>query len=143
MNRTATVVWLSAVAWAACGCAGRTHRLVADDHSGRVIGSIHHEGPEKASMVLEYGGKRFEGDGFVIRRDQDLAELRRIYGSSSKRFDRISFGADTDHYLYSAEPVLKAVDGTTMNCRLRWQQGLSPAGVCVASDGTAVAFRSE
>lgn len=125
------------------GCAGQSHRLVSGDGSGRAVGSITHGGVTDATMFLEFGGKRFESCGFAISRSQNLGELRERYGFGSKHYDRVSTGADPEHYRYSAKPELRAEDGTTMQCVLAWRAYEAPAGVCVSPDGKEVKFRGE
>lgn len=84
-------------------------------------------------MILEYEGKRFEAHGFAIRRNQNVAELRQQFGSG-KHYDRIFSGLDTDHYVYSANPELRAEDGATIRCSLMWLAAGSPAGSCTSDD---------
>lgn len=129
-------------AFALGGCAGHTHSLIPE-HSDRdiTIGTFQHEGPQGSSMmILEYRGARFEARGFAIVRNQNLAELRRSYGSG-KHYDRIFSGLDTNHYLYSAQPVLYADNGGTLRCSAVWRAGSSPAGHCVTADGARIHFR--
>lgn len=136
---TVFVCW---VAFALGGCAGHTHSLIPE-HSDRDIatGTFQHEGPRgSAMMVLEYRGARFEARGFTIERNQNLVELRRSYGPG-KHYDRIFSGLDTDHYSYSAQPVLRADHGAVLRCSAVWRAGGAPAGHCVTADGLRIHFR--
>ena len=127
-------------AFALGGCAGHSHSLVQDPSDlGITVGTFRHEGPEGASMVVEYRGTRFEARGFTIERNQNLAELRRRY-DSGKHYNRIFSGTDTDHYLYSAQPVLRADNGVALQCSAVWRAAASPAGYCIAADGARVNF---
>ncbi len=126
------------------GCAGHTHSLAQDDSDRDIaVGTFRHEGPEGSTMVLEFRGTRFEARGFAIERNQSLAELKRRYGIDRKHWDRIFSGMDTDHYVYSAEPVLRAENGATLRCPTVWRSGSAPAGHCVTAEGTHVNFRFE
>jgi hypothetical protein len=94
---------------ALAGCAGHTHSLIQEESDRDItVGTFRHEGPEGSMMVLEFRGTRFEARGFAIERNQNLAKLKQRYGIDRKHWDRISSGMDTDHYVYSAEPVLRA-----------------------------------
>lgn len=93
-------------------------------------------------MALEYLGARFESRGFAVERMQNLAELRLRYGSG-RHYDRIFSGIDSDHYVFSAMPVLRAEHGATLRCHANWQAGTSPAGYCVGADGASINFRFE
>ena len=125
-------------------CAGHMHSLVREDSDREITtGLFRHEGPEGSSMALEFRGTRFEARGFAIERNQNLAELKRRYGIDRKHWDRIFSGMDTDHYVYSAEPVLLAGNGARLRCSAVWRSGGSPAGECVTTDGLHVNFRFE
>lgn len=138
----AVSVWLATFALA--GCAGHTHSLAQDDSDRDLtVGTFRHEGPEGASMVLEWRGARFEARGFAIERNQNLAKLQRRYGTDRRHWDRISSGMDTDHYVYSAEPVLRAGNGASLRCSAAWRAMASPEGHCVTDEGTYINFRFE
>lgn len=123
------------------GCAGHTHSLIQDRSDQDItVGTFRHEGSEGTTMVLELRGVRFEARGFAIERMQNLAELRRLY-SSGKHYDRIFSGLDTDHYVYSAQPVLRAPNGATLRCSAIWRVGGSPSGHCLAADESRIHFR--
>jgi len=123
------------------GCTGHIHSLIQDQSDRDIaVGTFRHEGPEGAAMVLEFRGVRFEAQGFAIERNQNLAELRRRHGFG-KHYDQIFSGMDTDHFLYSAQPVLRADNGATLRCSAVWRAGGSPAGHCVTADGTRINFR--
>jgi len=94
-------------------------------------------------MVLERQGARFEARGFVIERNQNLAELNRRYGIDRRHWDRISSVMDTDHYVYSAEPVLRAGNAATLRCPTAWRANGAPEGHCVTDEGTHINFRFE
>jgi hypothetical protein len=66
--------------------------------------------------------------GFAIQRNQNLAALRRQYGIDRKHWDRIFSGMDTDHYVYSAEPVLRAGMARPAMCRGRMAGKRCPGG---------------
>ena len=124
------------------GCAGHTHSLIPEQSDRDItVGSFRHEGPEGVSIVLEFQGTRFEASGFAIQRSQNLAELRRKY--PGKHYQRIFSGLDTDHYVYTAEPELRAGNGAILRCSAVWRAGGSPAGECVTTDGLHVNFRFE
>jgi len=122
------------------GCAGHTHRLVSENDSTPVTGSFSHEGTLAPVMVLELEGARYEGQGFVIQQQQDLAKLRKLFGPG-KHYDRITSGMDRDHIKNSASPVLRSQSGETILCLLAWSSGQSPAGVCTKSDGKQIDVR--
>ena len=123
------------------GCAGHTHSLIHDRSDQDItVGIFRHEGPEGAMMVLELRGDRFEARSFAIERQRNLAELRRLYGTG-KHYDRIFSGLDTDHYVYSAEPVLRAANGATLRCSALWRVGGSPSGHCLTGDKPPIHFR--
>ena len=125
------------------GCAGHTHSLIRDESDRDItVGTFRHEGPDGASMALEFRGIRFETSGFAIQRNQNLAELRRKY-YPGKHYDRIFSGLDNDHYVYTAEPELRSGNGATLRCSAVWRSGGSPAGHCVTAEGTHVNFRFE
>ncbi|MBZ0132402.1 MAG: hypothetical protein K8F53_07310 [Rhodocyclaceae bacterium] len=125
------------------GCAGHTHSLIPEGSDRELtVGTFRHEGPDEPVMVLEFGGTRFEARGFAIQRNQNLAELRKQY-YPSRHYDQIFSGADTDHYAYSAQPVLRAGNGATLRCFAVWRSAGSPAGHCVTSDGVHINFRFE
>jgi len=116
------------------GCAGHSHRRVQSDQPSLAAGWFRHEGQEESAMILEYEGKRFEAHGFAIRRNQNVAELRQQFGSG-KHYDRIFSGLDTDHYVYSANPELRAADGATIGCSLMWLAAGRPQVVVRAMIG--------
>ena len=125
------------------GCAGHVHSLIQEETDRDIaMGTFRHEGSEGPSMMLEFEGTRYEAQGFAINRKQNLGELRRRY-CSGKHYDRIFSGVDTDHYEYSAEPVLRAEKGTTLRCKMTWTDNISPAGHCVTVDGIHINFRFE
>lgn len=129
-------------AFALVGCGSHTHSFIAEDSDRDIkLGTFRHEGPDEPAMMLEFAGKRFEAKGFPINRKQNLAELKRRY--DPKHYDRIFSGLDTDHYIYSAEPLLRAVEGATLRCVMAWRAGSSPAGACVTDDGTRIYVRFE
>jgi len=123
------------------GCTGHIHSLIQDQSDRDIaVGTFRHEGPEGAAMVLEFRGVRFEAQGFAIERNQNLAELRQRHGSG-RHYDQIFSGIDTDHYLYSAQPVLRAANGATLRCSAIWRVGGSPSGHCLAADASRIHFR--
>lgn len=122
------------------GCAGHTHQLVSENVSPSVTGSFSHEGAQAPVMILELEGARYEGRGFVIRHQQDLAKLRQLFGPG-KHYDQITSGMDRDHIKNSASPVLSSQNGETVRCLLAWSSGQSPAGVCTKPDGAVIDVR--
>ena len=129
------------IAFTLGGCASHTHSLIQDGSDQDItVGTFRHEGPEGTAMFLELRGVRFEARAFAIERKQNLAELRRLY-STGKHYDRIFSGLDTDHYVYSAQPVLRAANGATLCCSAIWRVGGSPSGHCLAVDETRIHFR--
>jgi hypothetical protein len=142
--RTRITVSAYLAAFALAGCAGHTHNLAQDDSDlDLTVGTFRHEGPEGSMMALEFRGTRFEARGFAIERNQNLAELKRRYGIDRRHWDRISSGMDTDHYVYSAEPVLRAGNGASLRCPAVWRASGSPEGHCVTDEGTHINFRFE
>jgi len=136
-----TTILVCLLAFALGGCVGHTHSLIQDPGDRDIaVGTFRHEGPEGTAMDLEFRGVRFEARGFAIERNQNLAELRRRHGFG-KHYDQIFSGMDTDHFLYSAQPVLRADNGATLRCSAVWRAGGSPAGHCVTADGTRINFR--
>jgi hypothetical protein len=133
-------ILLCFVVFALGGCSGHTHSLVYEDDRQLTFGEFQHEGPDESSMVMEYRGARFEARGFAIMRTQNVEELRRIHGPG-KHYDRIFSGLDTDHYLYSAQPVLRANNGEILQCVAGWRAGGPPMGNCVTADGARINFR--
>ena len=126
------------------GCAGHTHSLIPEGSDRDLtVGTFRHEGPDEPVMVLEFGGTRFEARGFAIKRNQNIVELKRQYGVDRKHWVRIFSGLDTDHYVYSAQPVLRAGNGATLRCFAVWRSAGSPAGHCVTSDGVHINFSFE
>ena len=123
------------------GCAGHTHSLIQEESDPDITaGAFGHEGPTGASMVLEFEGKRYEAAGFVINRKQNLAELRREY-YPGKHYDRIFSGLNTDHYVYTAQPKLRAGNDAALQCFAVWRAGSSPSGYCVTADRVHIYFR--
>ena len=142
--RTRITVSAYLAAFALAGCAGHTHNLAQDDSDlDLTVGTFRHEGPEGSMMALEFRGTRFEARGFAIERNQNLAELKRRYGIDRKHWDRISSGMDTDHYVYAAEPVLRAGNGASLRCSAAWRAMASPEGHCVTDEGIHINFRFE
>lgn len=129
-------------AFTLAGCGGHTHSLIKEDSDREItVGTFHHAGNEEPAMALEFEGVRYEAKGFVINRKQNLAELKRRY--DDRHYSRIFSGLDTDHYAYSAEPVLRAGNGKTLRCLAAWRANDSPAGHCVTGDGIHINFRFE
>lgn len=123
------------------GCGGHTHSLIQDGSDQDItVGTFRHEGPEGTAMVLELRGVRFEALGFAIERKQNLAELRRLYGTG-RHYNQIFSGLDTDHYVYSAQPVLRAANGAALRCLAVWRVGGAPSGHCLAADDSRIHFR--
>lgn len=130
-------------AFALVGCAGHTHSLIQEKSDREItVGTFRHEGQDEPMMTLEFAGTHFEARGFAIDRKQNLAKLRRQY-YPGKHYDQILSGADTDHYVYSTQPELRAGNGVTLRCSAEWRSGGSPTGHCVTADGTHINFRFE
>lgn len=127
------------------GCAGHIHTslIPEDSDPALTLGVFRHEGQEAPLMALEFRGKRYEGRGFAVQRQPNLAALRRQYGTDVRHFRNIESGADTNHYMYSAEPRLFAGDGTALRCVVAWRAIRAPEGYCVAAEGTRIPFRFE
>ena len=65
---------------------------------------------------------------YLLEQVYARARLRRKYGADIRHFRNIASGADTNHYVYSAEPRLLAGDGATLRCVVAWQaNGTRPA----------------
>jgi hypothetical protein len=127
------------------GCATHTYGslITEDSDPALTLGVFRYEGQEAPLMALEFRGKRYEGRGFAVQRQPNLAALRRQYGTDIRHFRNIESGADTNHYVYSAEPKLTAGDGATLRCVVAWQAIGAPAGYCVTNEGTRIPFRFE
>lgn len=116
------------------GCASHAHLLDKSSAPLFLKGEFSHENEHR--LVLESSGHRYEAVGFEIRSSQNWTELRkRYYGTNPRHWDRITSGLDTDHKIYTAEPVLKAQDGSELSCRLAWQNGQATTGVCTDNMG--------
>lgn len=124
------------------GCASHTHQMSLQNDVESVIGSFTHEGNTPTSMIINIEGRSYEARGFPIRRWENLSELRQKYGFSSKHYQRITAGLDTDHRYYSTDPTLLSLDGSSMKCSLAWQSGISPIGTCVAPNGETLSLRT-
>jgi len=127
---------------AVAGCASHSHLL--DKNSAQLFlkGEFLHGHGNR--LVLESSENRYEATGFKVRSSQNLSELRkRYYGSDPKHWDRITSGLDNEHKTYGAEPVLKAKDGSELSCRLAWQSGQSPRGLCFDRTGKEYSIRFE
>lgn len=141
-TRIAVLACLAMIALAGCG--GHTHSLIQGESDREIaVGTFRHEGPEGSMMALEFRGTRFEARGFAIERNQNLAELKRNYGIDRKHWDRITSGLDTDHFVYTAQPVLRSGSGATLRCYATWRAMGSPEGHCVTDEGTHINFRFE
>ena len=143
--KTLLAVFAGLTALAVAGCATHTYSslIPEDSDPALTLGVFRHEGQEAPLMALEFQGKRYEGRGFAIERQQNLAALRRQYGADIRHFRNIASGADTNHDMYSAEPKLLAGDGATLRCVVAWQANGAPAGYCATADGTRLHFRFE
>ena len=143
--RTLLAALAGLAALALAGCAGHIHTslIPADSDPALTLGVFRHEGQEAPLMALEFRGKRYESRGFAIERKQNLAALRRQYGTDIRHFRNIASGADTNHDVYSAQPKLLAGDGATLRCVVAWQAMGAPAGYCVSAEGTRLPFRFE
>jgi hypothetical protein len=127
---------------ALAGCASHTHELDRLSAAPLIKGEFAHEPGTR--LTLEAPGRRYEATGFAVRTSQDLSELRKRYaGTNPKHWDRITSGLDNEHKTYAAEPVLKAQDGAELSCRLAWQSGGTPAGICVDPAGVEYSIRFE
>jgi hypothetical protein len=107
-----------------------------------VRGTFDHGTNGEPSMSIEFDGTVYEGRGFVIEKGQDLGELRSTHGPG-KHYDQIVSGQDRQHLRYSATPVLKAPDGRTMKCDMRWAPRSEPSGVCMTASGENIHVREE
>lgn len=125
------------------GCASHTHQLISQDGMEAAIGRFTHEGQTPPAMSIDVDGKTYEAKGFAIRRYENLSELKRRYGSSSKHYQRISTGMDTDHRHYLSDPILQSMDGDSLKCSLSWRSGLLPKGTCEKSDGKIVSLSAK
>ncbi len=143
--KTLLAVFAGLTALVLTGCATHTYgSLIPEDSDPALtLGVFRYEGQEAPLMALEFRGKRYEGRGFAVQRQPNLAALRRQYGTDIRHFRNIESGADTNHYVYSAEPKLTAGDGATLRCVVAWQAIGAPAGYCVTNEGTRIPFRFE
>lgn len=123
-------IWTAAVAVVLLeGCAPHVHLLQHDSSPDLVIGEFVHA--STARLTLATRERRYVAEGFEIHRHTNLAELQRRYkGTNPKHWDRIFAGLDKSHEVYSAEPIPRAQDGAELACRLTWEVGKSPQGVC-------------
>lgn len=111
------------------GCAPHLHPLRQDSSPDLIIGEFVHEGTPRLTLATRE--RRYVAEGFDIHGHTNLAELQRRYkGTDPKHWDRIFAGHDKSHEVYSAEPLLRALDGTELSCRLTWAAGKPPQGIC-------------
>lgn len=126
------------------GCASPVHPLVKEDDALFIAGELIHDRGEGNRLVLEVPNRRYEARGFAVERQANLAELRkRYYGVNPKHWDRIFAGLDTSHVDYSIETIAQSVDGHEVLCRLVWESGAKPAGVCTDQTGAEFPVRFE
>ncbi len=124
------------------GCASSTHLLDKGSAPLFLKGTFFHGNENR--LVLESSEHHYEAVGFEVQSSQNWTELRkRYYGSNPKHWDRITSGLDTQHKTYTAEPVLKAQDGSELSCRLAWQSLQSPIGMCTDQTGEEYSIRFE
>ena len=120
------------------GCASHSHQMVRENDSPFISGVLAHEDGKYNRLVLEASNRRYEARGFAVKRQANLAELRkRYYPASPKHWDRIFAGLDTDHVTYSIETIARSVEGYEVSCSLIWVGSAKPAGVCTDQAGAA------
>ena len=144
MNRLlATSLGTIAVVYLA-GCGPHIHTLAPGSADAVLAGHLVHGGSTESNLlVVEVGGKHFEG-GFSVETTQNWTELRERYRSNSRHWDRIVSGLDRDHEVKMARAELRSADSDSLVCKLVWRVGTNPAGVCKrGSDDTAYPVRFE
>lgn len=123
------IVVLLAVALGLGGCATPPHLLAVSAESSLIGGQFVHEAPTR--LTLESAGKRYEANGFGIKKMQDWDVLRKAYqGTNPNHWNRIISGIDNDHVVYSAEPIAVASAGDELRCLILWSNGTAPRGTC-------------
>ncbi len=140
--KTFTTVLVCLSTFTLWGCGSHAHNLVAHEGNAAITAGKFLHGTEGPAMVLEFQGESFEAHDFVISRKQDLVGLRKQYGPS-RHYDRILSGLDSDHYVYSAEPMLRSKNGAVLQCAAVWRVGGLPAGYCLTATGNRVNFQFE
>ena len=130
------VLWLT-------GCTGYVHQIVREDGVPFTAGELVHDQGNKNLLVLEMSNRRYEAHGFAVERETNLAELHKRYISNPKHWGRVFSGLNTEHVVYSFEAVARSAEGHEISCRLIWNSGAKPAGVCTDHEGTAFPVRFE
>lgn len=122
------------------GCAGHIHTLTESESEVVLTGYLLHDDPvESNRLVINRGGKRFEGS-FLVEQTQNWQELRKRYRSNPRHWGRIFSGLDRDHLVSTTRAELKSEDGATLVCDLAWRRDANPAGVCEEGNGNGEPF---
>lgn len=134
------IAFIASVAAVLGGCAPHLHSLRQDSSPDLITGEFVHEGAPR--LILATKDRRYVAEGFEIHRHTNLAELQRRYkGTDPKHWDRIFAGHDKSHEVYSAEPLLRALDRAELSCRLTWEAGKPPQGICQDQAGKVYQVR--
>lgn len=131
-----TVLWL-----AGCANPAHVHQMLGKNGGEFTSGELVHDHDQGTHnrLVLETQDRRYEAHDFPIQRHVRWEELRkRYYTSQPTHWERIFSGLDADHTIYSIETTAKSADGHELQCRLVWEFGKKPAGVCTDEAGTAL-----
>lgn len=117
-----------------------SHILKKQD-SDFTYGKLIHDQGEKNSLVLDINNKQYKAEGFLVKRDRNLAELSKKYRMANrKHWIRIMSGLDKRHTSYSAKIIVIANDGDQLSCELAWQQGKDHVGICIGKDKRELAI---
>lgn len=126
---------------AVAGCSSQPYRLSAKDDPAMADGWFNHRATEGWVVVLQYGGKRYDGKGMEVRRFLNLEELKKQYGASSTRYARIFSGLDTEHYEYSVNHILRSSQDDMLFCSIKWKASVPPTGNCITPEGKFINIR--
>jgi hypothetical protein len=121
-----------AVATALLGCSYAVH-LVGPDGEPSAQGQIVVHAFPPHSLTVQLGGKTYTGQ-WVSHYVDDLADIRRSFGASSRHYQRHLSGLDRPH-TELASTKLQAEDGSALDCEWTETDGRG-RGTCIeASTG--------
>ncbi len=141
MNKHIPIAFLLPLLLAGCG--DHFHNLRQSESEEVTAGQMFHGKVEEDNrLVLERGGKRFEGI-LRIERTQNWQELQERYQSNRAHWRRIVSGLDKDHVINTARSELKAADGETISCEIAWTRQTKPAGSCAQGGGESFGVEFE
>lgn len=132
---------LTILCLAGCANPGHVHQMLGKNGGAFTAGELVHDHDQGKHnrLMLETSNRRYEAHDFPIQRHIHWEELRkRYYTSQPTHWERIFSGLDVDHTVYSMEPIAKSAEGHELQCRLVWEFGKKPAGICTDEAGTAL-----